>query len=82
MKTFVLFLAVVFAATTLIGCGKKKKDESASMEGLNGVVSENVVSVTEPAAGVAQSPAEAVPVVVDNAQNATQPAPGEMAAVV
>jgi len=65
MKRFVLFVAVVFAATSLIGCNKKKQEESASMEGLNGVVSENVVSVTE-AGGQ-----ESVPVVVENA-DATQ----------
>ncbi len=62
MKNLVLLLVIVFAATTLIGCGKKKTDETASMEGLNGVVSENVISVTDQST-------EAIPVIVDNAQN-------------
>ncbi len=78
MKKTVLFLAVVFLATNLIGCGKKHKDET-SLEGLNGVVSENVVSVGDPFAG--QVANGEIPVIVENAENAlTQPA-GEMAAV-
>ncbi len=68
MKKFVLFLVVVFLATSLIGCSKKK-DESAYMEGLNGVVSENVVSVTESAQTGA---VEAVPVMVENGEAAVQ----------
>ena len=70
MKKMILLLVVVFAAMSLTGCGKKKKDEAASMEGLNGVVSENVVSVTEPT--TTGQGTESVPVVVDNAENAAQ----------
>ncbi len=61
MKNFVLGLAIVFMVTSLAGCGKKK-EEASSVEGLNGVVSENVVSVSDQAAG------NNVAVVVDNAQ--------------
>lgn len=77
MKRFVVLMAVVFAATSLVGCSKKKTDETASMEGLNGVVSENVVSVTEQG----NQSAESVPVVVENADMAAQ-APVEPAASV
>lgn len=70
MKNLVYLLVAVFVTTSLIGCGKKKKDESMSMEGLNGVVSENVVSVD---AATGQS-AEAIPVIVDNAQGYAQEA--------
>jgi peptidoglycan hydrolase-like protein with peptidoglycan-binding domain len=73
MKNSVLLLAVVFLVTSFIGCGKKK-DETASMEGLNGVISENVISVTD-------TGAEGVAVVVDNAENAAALPAGEMAAV-
>lgn len=67
MKRLVLFVAVVFMATSLIGCNKKKKDDSTSMEGLNGVVSENVVSVTDQGQNQGM---ENIPVVVDNADSA------------
>ena len=60
MRKFVLGLAVVFMVTSLAGCGKKK-EEASSVEGLNGVVSENVVSVSDQAGNN-------VAVVVDNAQ--------------
>ena len=73
MKKSVLFFTAVFLVMSFVGCGKKKQ-ESASMDGLNGVVSENVVSVTD-------TSAEAVPVVVENAENATAQPAGEMAAV-
>ena len=59
MKNLVLVLVVVFALTTFIGCNKKKKEEAAD---LNGVVTENVVSVTDQNADMANS----VPVVVEN----------------
>lgn len=60
MKNFVFGLAVVFMVASLSGCGKKK-DEAMNMDGLNGVISENVVSVSDQAAGN-------VAVIVDNAQ--------------
>ncbi len=63
MKKFVLGVAVVFMVTSLIGCGKKK-EEATNMDGLNGVMSENVVSVMD-------SAASGVAVVVDNAQAMT-----------
>ena len=81
MKKLVLLLVVVFAATTLIGCGKKKKNDASSMEGLNGVVSENVVSVTDSAAGTQGIADEGVPVIVENADNTGVQAVGEVAAV-
>ena len=62
MKKLVLVLVVMFTATSLIGCNKKKTEDTASMEGLNGVVSENVVSVSD----FGQS--QEIPVVVDNAE--------------
>ena len=85
MKKMALFLTVVFLTMSVIGCGKKKKEE-AVVDGLNGVVSEKVVSVTDQARN--NNIAEGVPVYVENAEkteNATgiteqQPA-GEMAAV-
>ncbi len=61
MKNFVFAVVAVFAITTLIGCGKKK-EEQINME-LNGVATENVVSVTD---------AADVPVVVDNASMVPQ----------
>ena len=62
MKNFVLVLVLVFALTSLTGCGKKKKDELAD---LNGVATDNVVSVTDTSM---QEPGDnAIPVVVDNA---------------
>jgi peptidoglycan hydrolase-like protein with peptidoglycan-binding domain len=63
MKNFVLFLAVAFLATSLIGCNKKKQDE-ASMDGLNGVSTENMLSLTDPSA---QGVGEPIPVIVENA---------------
>ena len=74
MKKLALLVVVLFITTSLIGCGKKKKEEAAFSEGLNGVVSENVVSVDQGA--VAQQGAgEGVPVVVENVENAAaQPA--------
>jgi peptidoglycan hydrolase-like protein with peptidoglycan-binding domain len=60
MKNLVLVLVVVFALTTFIGCNKKKKEEAAD---LNGVATENVVSVTDQNADTSNS----VPVVVENA---------------
>ena len=62
MKNLVLVLVVVFALTTFIGCNKKKKDDS---EDLNGVSTENVVSVTD-ASGQNADATNSVPVVVEN----------------
>ena len=59
MKNLVLVLVVVFGLTSFIGCNKKKKDDSAD---LNGVSTENVVSVTDSSTQNADS----VPVVVEN----------------
>ena len=72
MKKFVMLVAVMFAVTSLVGCSKKKQDD-ASMEALNGVASENVISVGDTAA---------VPVIVENAETAPTAAVGEMAAPV
>jgi peptidoglycan hydrolase-like protein with peptidoglycan-binding domain len=72
MKNLVLVLVVVFALTTFIGCNKKKKNEAAD---LNGVVTENVMSVTDNSTGNADM-TNSVPVVVENASAA---APGEVA---
>ncbi len=66
MKNLVLVLVVVFALTSFIGCNKKKKEEAAD---LNGVVTENVVSLTDNAAGNADT--NSVPVVVENASAAS-----------
>ena len=60
MKNFVLGLVVVFLVASVSGCGKKK-EEAMSMEGLNGVTTENVVSVSD-------ANTNGVAVVVDNAQ--------------
>ena len=62
MKNLVLVVLVVFSLTTFIGCNKKKKEEAAD---LNGVATENVVSVTDTTAQNADT--NAVPVVVENA---------------
>src|SRR5476649_1679029 len=62
MKNLVLVLVVVFGLTTFIGCNKKKKEEAAD---LNGVVTENVVSVTDTSAQNADM-TNSVPVVVEN----------------
>ncbi len=70
MKISVLFLAGVFLIVSFAGCGKKKQE--SAMDGLNGVISENVVSVTD---------AEAIPVVVENAESVMALSAGEMAAV-
>ena len=75
MKKIVLFLTVVFFTMSVIGCGKKKHEENA-VDGLNGVVSENVVSVADQ---TQNNIAEGVPVYVENAVQ--QPPAGEMAAV-
>jgi len=72
MKKFVLLVAAVFTLSVLAGCGKKK-DESASLEALNGVASENVISVSDMGAD------NMVPVIVENAEMAPTAAAGEMA---
>ncbi len=74
MKKFVVLVAAVFTLSVLAGCGKKK-DESASLEALNGVASENVISVSDTGADNAT-----VPVIVENAETAPTGAAGEMAA--
>jgi hypothetical protein len=68
MKTLAVLLVLAFAATSLMGCSKKKKDDSASMDGLNGVVSENVISVSDIGANSQMS--SDIPVVIDNAESA------------
>ena len=73
MKNLVWVLVAVFCLTTFVGCNKKKKDEAAE---LNGVATENVVSVTDNATQNADM-TNAVPVVVENASAAateTEPA--------
>ena len=72
MKNLVLVLVVVFALTSFIGCNKKKKEEAAD---LNGVATENVVSVTDNSVQNADT-TNSVPVVVENASAA---APTEVA---
>ena len=67
MKNLVLVVVVVFALTTFIGCNKKKKDDAAD---LNGVSTENVVSVTDNTAGNADM-TNSVPVVVENSSSAS-----------
>jgi len=61
MKNLVLVLVVVFSLTTFIGCNKKKKDDAVD---LNGVATENVVSVTDSSQNADMN--NAVPVVVEN----------------
>ena len=81
MKNLVLVLVVVFALTSFIGCNKKKKDDAAD---LNGVATENVVSVTDTSNQNADM-SNSVPVVVENssaastdvAEPAMAPAPAE-----
>ena len=73
MKKLVVLLAIVFATTALIGCNKKKKEESYSMEGLNGVVSENIASVS-------QIEGQEVPVIVENADTYANQAAEPLAA--
>ena len=75
MKNLVLVLVVVFALTTFIGCNKKKKEEAAD---LNGVVTENVVSVTDNSAQNADM-TNSVPVVVENASAVASPEVAEPA---
>jgi len=60
MKNLVLVLVVVFSLTTFIGCNKKKKDDAD----LNGVATENVVSVTDSSQNADLT--NSVPVVVEN----------------
>jgi peptidoglycan hydrolase-like protein with peptidoglycan-binding domain len=62
MKNLVLVLVAVFALTTFIGCNKKKKDDAD----LNGVTTDNVVSVTDNSGQNADT-TNSVPVVVENA---------------
>ncbi len=71
MKKSVVLVAVIFAVAMLGGC-KKKQD--ASMEALNGVVSENVVSVSDNMDSM-------VPVVVENAETVPTAGQAEMAAL-
>ena len=63
MKNLVLGLVVVFALTSFIGCNKKKKDDTTD---LNGVTTENVVSVTDTSTQNTDM-SNSVPVVVENA---------------
>src|ERR1700722_18869192 len=65
MKNFVLVLVAVFALTTFIGCNKKKKEDA---DDLNGVATENVMSVTDNSQNGDMS--NSVPVVVENASTA------------
>lgn len=71
MKNLVLVLVVVFGLTTFIGCNKKKK---ADADDLNGVTTENVVSVTDNSAQNADM-TNSVPVVVENAAAAATDVP-------
>jgi len=66
MKNLVLVLVVVFGLTTFIGCNKKKKED---VDDLNGVATENVVSVTDNSQNADMS--NAVPVVVENSSATT-----------
>jgi len=66
MKNLVLVLVAVFALTTFIGCNKKKKDDAAD---LNGVTTENVVSVTDNSTNADLT--NSVPVVVENSSAAS-----------
>jgi hypothetical protein len=62
MNNIAFLLVAVLITTSFIGCSKKHEEESASTDGLNGVATENIVSVDGmPAEG------EAIPVIVDNA---------------
>jgi peptidoglycan hydrolase-like protein with peptidoglycan-binding domain len=79
MKNLVLVLAVLFALTSFIGCNKKK-NETAD---LNGVSTENEVSVTDSSGQNADN--NSVPVVVENAsanadvsEPAMAPAPADV----
>jgi peptidoglycan hydrolase-like protein with peptidoglycan-binding domain len=66
MKNLVLVLVVVFGLTSFIGCNKKKKDDAAD---LNGVATENVMSVTDNSTQNSDM-TNSVPVVVENASAA------------
>lgn len=61
MRKFVLVMVAVFMVTTLIGCSKKKSEDAALDNMSNGVVSENVISMTD-------LTSEPTGVVVDNAE--------------
>ncbi len=76
MKNIVLVLVAVFMVTTLMGCKKKQTEEAALDNMTNGVVSDNVISVTEATMGGANN---AIPVVIDNAEALPQTT-GDMAA--
>jgi peptidoglycan hydrolase-like protein with peptidoglycan-binding domain len=76
MKNLVLVLVVVFGLTTFIGCNKKKKDDAAD---LNGVSTENVVSVTDSSTQNTDM-TNSVPVVVENAAATTDVPEPAMAA--
>ena len=67
MKNLLLILVVVFSLTSFIGCNKKKKEEAAD---LNGVMTENVVSVTDNSTSNADM-SNSVPVVVENTTAST-----------
>jgi peptidoglycan hydrolase-like protein with peptidoglycan-binding domain len=68
MKNLVLVLVVVFGLTSFIGCNKKKKDDAD----LNGVATENVVSVTDTSN---TDMTNSVPVVVENTSAASTDVP-------
>jgi peptidoglycan hydrolase-like protein with peptidoglycan-binding domain len=66
MKNLVLVLVAVFTLTTFIGCNKKKAEEGSE---LNGVSTENEVSVTDNSQNADMS--NSVPVVVENSSAAS-----------
>lgn len=68
MKNLVLVVVAAFVLTTFIGCNKKKNQEASE---LNGVVTENVVSVTDTSGQNAEA-SNAVPVVVENTTATTE----------
>ncbi len=72
-KTTLILLISVLIPTLFLGCTKKSEDTTA--EGLNGVASENVVSLSEQP----QNTVDGVPVYVDHIENITEPSAGEMA---
>lgn len=61
MKNFVLSIAVVFIIASLSGCGKKK-DDASNVDGLSGVMGENVMFATD------QNLGNEIAVIVDNEQ--------------
>jgi len=65
MKNFVLVVVGVFCLTTFIGCNKHKKDDTTD---LNGVTTDNVVSVDNSSQNADMS--NSVPVVVENSSAA------------